>query len=253
MTMRDRILEQIEQVDADLDDLDAEVAAGELDLATADELRATYRTEHHRLQAELATLQDEPETGPDRRRVFWGVGLTAGVLAVITIFMLTVVDDRAPGELATGGITNEVVTGGVDLDSVTNDEMEAVIADNPNVVGMRMALARRYFQQGAFSEALGHYLVVLEQQPSNPEALANVGWMSFLSQEAEIAASYVERALESAPGYPDALWYLGNIRLFGLDDPAGAVEPLEQLLAVDGLPEEVRTEAQSLLEQARSG
>ena len=167
--------------------------------------------------------------------------------------MLTVVDDRAPGELATGGITSDVVSGGVDLGSVTNEEMEAVVAENPTVVGMRAALARRYFQEGDFSNALGHYLVVLEQDPSHAEALATVGWMSFLSQEPELAESYVLRSLEVAPGYPDALWFLGNIRLFGTNDAAGAVAPLEDLLEVDGLAPELRAEATSLLEQARNG
>ena len=33
------------------------------------------------------------------------------------------------------------------LDNVSNDEMEEVIALNPNVMGMRIALANRYFEE----------------------------------------------------------------------------------------------------------
>jgi len=253
MSNADVIRDQIEQVEADLSDLDVEVGAGNLSPDIAAELRMTYRTERHRLREELATAQQQPDAGPDRRRMMWGAGLTLGALAAITVFMLMVVDDREPGELATGGITSDVASGGLDLDAVTNEEMEAVIADNPNVAGMRAALARRYFEAGEFSNALGHYLVVLEQDPGHAEALATVGWMSFLSQEPELAESYVGRALEVAPGYPDALWYVANIRLFGTGDAEGAGVALQELLEIEGLPDDLRIEAESLLEQARSG
>lgn len=252
MTTHDALQEQIGQVESDLADLDAEVAAGNLDATTAAELRATYRAERSRLSEEIETLGTAADTGPDRSRVLWGVGLSVGALLLIGGFMLTVVDDRAPGELATGGITSDVAGGSVDLESVTNEEMEAVIAENPNVTGMRAALARRYFEEGDFSSSLGHYLIVLEQDAGNAEALAIVGWMSFLSQEPDLAESYVVRSLEAAPGYPDALWFLANIRLFGTEDPDGAIGPLQELLSIEGLPDDVRTEAESLLDQARS-
>ncbi len=253
MSRLQRLEEQIEQVDADLAAVDSDEAAGDLDAATAEELRATYRSERMRLARELDTAAADQDIGPNRRRVAWGVGVSVAALVAVGWFMSTVIDDRAPGELATGGIAGEVASGGVDLASVSNEEMEAVIAENPDIVGMRAALARRYFSEGEFSAALGHYLIVLEQDPGNAEALANVGWMSYLSDEAELAEAYVTRALDAAPGYPEALWYLANIRLFGVADPQGAVEPLEQLLAVDGLPDEVQAEAQSLLEMAQSG
>jgi hypothetical protein len=84
----------------------------------------------------------------------------------------------------------------------------------------------------------------------DPGALANVGWMTYQSGVAEVAASFVERSLEIQPDGGVAYWYLANIRFYGLDDPAGAIEPLQNLLRYDNLPEELRTAAGDLLQDA---
>ena len=42
----------------------------------------------------------------------------------------------------------------IDLDSVTNVQMEEVVEKNPQVLGMRMSLANRYLAEGDFSAAL---------------------------------------------------------------------------------------------------
>jgi tetratricopeptide (TPR) repeat protein len=115
---------------------------------------------------------------------------------------------------------------------------------------MRLALARRYFQAGDFTAALPHFLGVLDRE-LNAEALASVGWMTYLSDEPDIAEDYVERSIEVEPDFPQAYWYLGNIRLLGLADPGGAIDPLERLLTYE-LPDDVRTEAEELLDVAEA-
>ncbi len=114
-----------------------------------------------------------------------------------------------------------------------------------------MALAARYFEAGEFDDALPHYMTVLEQDPDNAEALANVGWMTHLSGRPDVGVAFVERAIAAAPDHAQAYWFLANIRFHGLDDPAGAVEPLERLLTYEGLPDEIRTQAEALLAEAR--
>ena len=42
------------------------------------------------------------------------------------------------------------------LEDVTNEEMEAVILENPNIFPMRVALANRYFDEVDYSNALPH-------------------------------------------------------------------------------------------------
>jgi len=171
-------------------------------------------------------------------------------MAVVAVFAISSLQDRPSDAL--GGVAGEVAAGaGVDLSEVTNEEMEAVVAANPEILGMRMALARRYFEAGEFDKALDHYMVVLEQEP-NAEALANVGWMTFLSGRPDVAEPFAERAIELDPSYGPAYWFLANIRFVGLDDPDGAVEPLERLLEIENLPDEIRTEAEAMLAEARS-
>lgn len=249
--------DRLEQVDRDLAEVDEQVAAGELDSATANELRATYRQERRRLTDEIESLElspGAPPAGRDRRRIAAGIALLAAGFAVVAAMLFNAVQDRAPGELATGGVASDVASGSVDLSTVTNEQMEEVVADNPGVVGMRLALARRYFEGGEFDRALDHYLTVLDQDPDQPEALASIGWMTYLSDRPEVAESYVERALTIEPDYIQGYWFLGNIRLLGLDDAAGAVAPLERLLGFgDAVPEDIRSAAEQLLDEAQRG
>jgi tetratricopeptide (TPR) repeat protein len=250
------LADQLEQVDRDLAELDEQVASGELDAATADELRTTYRTERNRILVELDELGaagSAAAPGRDRKRALIGTLAILAAFAIVTVVLINTVQQRGPNDLVTGGVASDVASGAVDLSQVTNEEMEQVVAENPNVPAMRLALARRYFEAGEFDKALDHYLIVLDQQPDDPEALASIGWMTFLSDRADVAEAYVEQALQSDPDYVQAYWFLGNIRLLGLGDAAGAIEPLERLLSYDGVPDEIRTQAEELLARARSG
>ncbi len=235
------IEEQLAAVKQDLDDLELELADGDIAPADADRLRISY-------EAEAALLEDlEPAavaTVNRRRMAVGGLVLVLGA-AALTAAVVVAADDRAPNELITGG------TQGGTLEDVTNAELEEVVAQNPDIVAMRLALAGRYFEAAEFSDALRHYLYILDRQ-QHPEALANVGWMTFLSGDAETGVALVERSLDVDSEYLQAYWFLANIRFHGFGDAEGAIEPLERLLAGNGVPDEVRREANRLLEQAMS-
>jgi len=247
---RARLDDQVDQVLVDLADVDAGVAAGDLDPSTADRLRATYRTELaglERRRDELAEAEDPPPAGRDRRRMVAGTLLVLAGLTAVGVLLADTVADRAPGDPAVGGVAGDVVSGAVDLANVTDEEMEAVVAQNPDVTRMRLALAERYFVAGEFDQAVDHYLIVLEQDPDNVAALGAVGWMTHLSGRPDVAVSYVERALDIDPDFVQGYWYLANIRADGLSDPAGAVQPLRTLLGFDDIPDEIRLEAEAML------
>ena len=235
------IEEQLTSVRQDLDDLELQVASGEIAASDADRLRIAYETE-------VALLEDlEPVQLPavPRNRVLGGgLVLVLGAMAM-TVGVIAVADDRAPDELITGGGP------GNSLADVTNAELEEVVAENPDIVGMRLALAARYFEAAEFSDALRHYLHILGSR-QHPEALANVGWMTFLSGDAETGLALVERAIDVDPEHLQAYWFVANIRFHAYDDAAGAIDPLERLLAGSGVPDDVRDEARRLLEQARA-
>jgi cytochrome c-type biogenesis protein CcmH/NrfG len=121
-----------------------------------------------------------------------------------------------------------------DLASVTNQEMEQVIADNPTVVGMRLALVRRYLDAGDAAGAHRHAEIALSQDPPAPDreqAEKFLGWSTALLGQPKQGAALLEDSLRLDPTDLDSMWFLANVRLVGLDDPAGAIPLFEQLLA----------------------
>jgi len=251
MTDRDR--EQIELITEELEDLDRQVAAGDLDAATAGELRARYVGELDALmkvrsqKSEARSQTPEVKGGRVSGRALVGTAVVAIAIAVIAGFAVNSL--TGPSTSGVEGVASDVVTGQgeVDLADISNEEMEAVVAANPDVVAMRLALARRYFEAGDFTNALDHYMVVLEQE-QHPEALANVGWMTYMSGRTDLALGYVEAALQRQPDYLTATWFLGNIH-FTLGNYEAATVALVKIVDTDGIPNEVKESARSLLEQ----
>ena len=65
-------------------------------------------------------------------------------------------------------------------------------------------LADRHFDDGAYSDALPHYLDALAgalDATRRARALARVGWMSFASGRTDLAEAYLTEALSTDPGY----------------------------------------------------
>ena len=256
--MSDRRREQIDLLREELADIDRQLSDGDLDADTASKIRDRYETELADLEASdeadsivTAADGDVPVAEPGRKRLdqraLVGIGLVAIVLVVIGVFAVRSLN--TPTVVGADGIVGDVVRGGseVDLSTISNEEMEVVVAENPNIVPMRLALARRYFEAGEFDKALDHYFEVLDRE-RNPEALANVGWMTYLSQRPDIAANYVEAALEIQPDFLAAQWFLGNIYV-----TLGRLGEAEALLLVvvasTDVPDDVRQSARELLER----
>jgi tetratricopeptide (TPR) repeat protein len=259
--MSDYTSEQIDLLHEELADIDAQVRDGDLDAGTASKIRARY-------EADLAALEASEQAGstvtgldvngpvaePGRkrldRRALVAIGLVTVVLVVIAVFAVRSLN--TPTVVGADGIVGEVVRdeGEVDLSTISNEQMEVVVAENPGVVPMRLALARRYFEAGEFDKALDHYFEVLNRE-RNPEALANIGWMTYLSQRPDIAANYVEVALEIQPDFLAAQWFLGNIyTTLGRVDEAEAL--LLVVVASTDVPDNVRQSARELLDRIES-
>lgn len=240
---RDRALD-------DLIALRAQEAAGELDPESAAALRLRYETEAaEALQALQSSDRDASSTGRSPARVAVAVGGFAVLAVIVVVALVNAVEPRPEGGFATGG--PETVTT-LDLSTVSNEEMEAVVAANPDIVPMRLALARRYVEAGDFSAALPHYFAVLEREERNPEALMYLGWMTYLSGDAPTGVALLEQSLESAPGDLLATWLLANARFHGLGDKAGAVPLLEAVLASGAAPPDIVAEAEAMLAEANA-
>ena len=99
------------------------------------------------------------------------------------------------------------------LANVTNEEMESVIDQNPDIYPMRMALANRYFDEVNYSEALPHYMYIAENESNN----------------LDVATTYLNESLRINSESLVAKSYLGIIYI---QDPAKQNEGLEILNSV---------------------
>lgn len=251
-----RTEEQVAYIDDDIADLGRQVAAGDIDEATASDLLIRYEAERKRLTDESLRTQEPEEsvgekTPADTRRMngraIAGVSIVS--VALVVIAALAVNSLTGPSMSGVQGLTSDVVAGTntVALSDVSNEEMEAVVAENPDVVGMRLALARRYFEAGDFENALRHYFVILDKE-KHPEALANVGWMTYISGRPDVALGYIEASLERQPGSVTTIWFLGNIQ-YALGNYAEASVALVVVVGTDEIPDDVRIRAESLLRE----
>ena len=140
---------------ADIEDVGTQLEAGELDQPTADRLIARYRLELETLDS-THVEPVAPSATSSRRMV--GAAVLIVAFVGVSVVAFGAIRPRDEGRITPG-------SSGFDLDEVTNDQMEAVIAANPDlpeVAAMRIALADRYFDEAAFSDALPHYLTALE-------------------------------------------------------------------------------------------
>ncbi|MCH8986177.1 MAG: cytochrome c-type biogenesis protein CcmH, partial [Acidobacteria bacterium] len=128
--------QRMDQVTSDIEDLERQVADGELDPETAQELHDVYTAE----LAELSgNVSDVPVKTGVETKIKVGAAVIGAVSAVIGI--VAIVGLNNPQSNATEGVINDVLNGRqVDLADVTNEEMEVVVANNPDILPMRRAL-----------------------------------------------------------------------------------------------------------------
>jgi len=178
-----------------------------------------------------------------------------GAFAVIVVVAGFFLQER---EGPASGVAN---LAGQDLTEVSNETMEAVIAanvDHPQVDGMRLALAERYYETGDFRSAFPHYLAVAESpNAADPEAvtaLIRLGWMAWEGNgEAGTALDLLDEALAIDSGSDTARYLKAQVLWCGAGDAAGAAELLQAVLGDPELADDSRELIQSDLDAIRSG
>lgn len=197
--------------------------------------------------------EPSPETRPSRRLApLLILGAAFAVIVVVAGFFLQDRDGPA------AGVAN---LAGEDLDDVSSETMEAVIAanaDNPQVNGMRLALAERYYEAGDFRSAFPHYFAVAESaNASDPEAataLIRLGWMTWEGNgEAMTAIELLDQALAIQPESDTARYLKAQVLWCGTGELEPAATLLEAVLADPELSVEARRVIDSDLESVRAG
>lgn len=190
-----------------------------------------------------------------RRRLAIGAMalLLAGAGALVAVGQFR--QERADDDLFSG-----IAGGEVDPDSISNETLEAVIAanlDNPDIGGMRLALANRYFEERNYQKAFPHYQAVLDGTATPiqaAEAYTRLGWMVYDGNgEVDLGISLIDNALEIAPGDPFALYLKGRVLWCGRDDNDAAVSLFEEVLASSALDDAVREQVAADLVAASAG
>jgi tetratricopeptide (TPR) repeat protein len=240
--------EQIRQVKQDLEELAAQMAAGEIDDDTGRRLRQTYLRE---LETAAATADAPPPVSRSRSRMAIGALILLGGIAVTVAALGSTVGDRGSGQL------QGVAAGDTfDPSEYSDETLEAVIAanaDDPAVADeipyMRFALAERYFERSDFQRAFGHYEAILAGDPPTDlfaGTMTRIAWITFVGNgEIDLALQVIDRALEAAPGSTDALYVKGRIVWCGAEDPATAVMLFDRILASTDLDPATRDQVDS--------
>ncbi|MDE0233444.1 MAG: tetratricopeptide repeat protein [bacterium] len=248
---------RLDQATRDLEELEQQLATDEIPPSTARRLRRIYTAEIEearlRLAGEESASSDREPPDQDSRSRFWTPGRvtvtailgTAAVALVISVGWFVQPEDQTDAD---GGEFNPA--------QYSNETMEAVIsanADHPQINGMRLALAGRYFRAGDFGRAFAHYRGVLERNPTaaeEAEALSRLGWMAWAgSGEIELAVDTLDRALQAVPDYSQALYFKAIVLWCGAGKAAEAVPLLEEVSGALASEETVAAE----LAAARAG
>lgn len=240
--------ERIAQAQLDLREVQAQLAAGELDRATADRLIDTYTDEIEGLQHSDDIPADEPSRRSWRRAIV-GVAIVTAAVASITVAVVQAATERNGGFITGTGAEAT----GVDLESISNETMAEVIAanpDNPQINQMRLSLADRFFEEGNQQEAFQWYDEVLQNEPSSveaSEALGRIGWLVHASGDSALAEETLLRALELVPGNIDARFFLGRVYADTGRPEAARAEWLV-IAGDESLPGEIRDVAQEAID-----
>ncbi len=234
--------ERLSQIARDLVELDVQMAQGEIDQIDGDRLRAAYLAERDLVTVALAEVAPTPVRSP--RRMAWGAGILVVAVAVAIGIAGQFTQTRQDGPVM--GLANQEF----DLEDVSNEQMEAVIAayaDDPAVADllprMRFRLAERYFAEGDYSAAFGHYDQVIRAN-ADPDitsvSLARVAWMVWQQErDPDLPLGLLDQSLGLDPTNPETLYVKAQVLWCGADRPAEAETIISDLIDDASLPTEV--------------
>ncbi|WP_420638504.1 tetratricopeptide repeat protein [Candidatus Poriferisocius sp.] len=191
---------------ASLDDLDEELAAGDLEPADHQALTQSYT----RRAADALRQEGGPPAPPGRGPGWKRLAVVAALVAVgalAGVMLGRAVGSRHAGDTITG---NDAVTSTAGLLRDAEDSIAA----------------------GDRAEALRIYQQVLDRSPSHPVALAYRGWLQALDGQLGEAADSLADAVAADPAYPDARAFR-TIVLYRTGDCSAAAAELAAFDATD--------------------
>ncbi|MEG3586769.1 MAG: tetratricopeptide repeat protein [Actinomycetota bacterium] len=199
-----------------LKDLDEELAKGEISDEDYNALTRRYSKRLARLDKGRESFYSGIKNNQKRKTWLWICFLVS--VATISGFAISISSgDRTSSQEMTGSIRQSVVT--------------------------KLSQAQQLFSdQSRWSDAIDLYEQVLEQQPSNPEALTYRAWLQYRQGESSNEQISVwQEVLIIQPDFPDAIVFLA----IALSDQSRFAEAAEQLQNLEKI--QVSKELQSVL------
>ena len=220
-----------------LRDLEDERAAGDLDDADYAALKDEYTAKAAAVLRQLESTTplsstDRPQGARSRSKAGRGKIVAAVVgLAIVSGGAGYAVAQSSGERLAGDEATGDLPEGSVD----------------------RIAKANALAAEGEILEAVKVYDDLLEDDPENPVALAERGWLVSRVDPSLVDSGLanIDRAIAIDPTYPDAHFFRGMILWKAKDDPAAAVESLQRALDL-GPPPDFRSLMQQQLDGAKA-
>jgi len=211
------VTDRTEFLQRSIADLDAEHAAGDLSETDYAELKARYTAALGRETVPAAGTKSHP-----RRSALVAVvvlliaGIAGGLVAQMS-------GERVAGRPSSGSI-----------DEGTSD---------------KLARAQQLVSEGKVLDAVKQYDAVLKEDPKNPVALAERGWVIRNAGLVDDGLKYVDRAIAADPSYPEAHFFKAMILWRDKSDAAAAVTEFRLFLA-NTSSSDAAAQVQPLLDQA---
>lgn len=112
--------------------------------------------------------------------------------------------------------------------------------------------ANEAFNRGDFRRALEGYKQILESDPENPDALAQIGVLLSRGQHYDEAIKMFDRVLKIQPNHPQALFEKGLVLFQGKVQPQEGAKIWEQLIQTAPSDNQYAMAAKQMLEQVRA-
>jgi cytochrome c-type biogenesis protein CcmH/NrfG len=141
----------------------------------------------------------------------------------------------------------------VDLSAVTNEQLEQVVSEHPEVVPMRLRLIERYIEEQDFEAANVHAEEAVVRATTLTDRSLALTWLGLTTAilgDPDAGEGLLVQSLALDPTNRESLYYLARVRFEFLDEPDGAIAPLEELLASD-ITDDQRDLFEDMLAQAR--
>lgn len=247
-----------------LEEIEADLEAGNLSRPDYEALKGRYEGELARVRgrleaqstdtrAEAATLAATSGGSRLASIVGWSGGLVAFV-ALAALVMSQAVRPRGDEGVMTGSLPGQDAGGPVGppiaaVDQGQLDALRQAVEADPTDVEALVALGHLYLRLQRYPDLAQVTEQALQLDPQNPEALTHLGMLLFTTQHPAGVIETFDRALEADPDFAEALQFKGMVS-YMRGDYATAVSAWERYVGVVP-PEEVSPRIKAMLAAAK--